>query len=341
MKRRVWRPDHAVAAPFVWFIFFASMAAASMYDGPTTLEKLQASVIAVPPLARHEDLRLHHAENFRLIRHLESGGVRTLLYGGNANLYNIALSEYAALLSMLTEAAAAETWVIPSLGPSYGMMIDQAKILREHAFPTAMVLPPAVASTPAGFATGIRKAVEIYGRPIVLYLKEEQLLDLEHVRRLVDDQLVSWIKYAVVREEPVRDIYLAGLVQAVDPRMVISGIGEQPAIVHRREFGVAGYTSGCVCIAPRLSMEMLQAILAEDWQRAEIIREQFAPLEALRNAISPIRVLHEAVGLAGIASTGPLLPHLSGIADEHRPAVHAAAVRLLAENARSFGDSAG
>ncbi len=72
-----------------------------------------------------------------------------------------------------------------------------------------------------------------------------------------------------------------------------------------RDFGVAGYTSGCVCVAPKLSMDMLRAIQAKDYAKAESIREIFRPLEDLRNGIQPIRVLHHAVAGAGIATTGP------------------------------------
>ena len=62
----------------------------------------------VPPLARNDDLSLNAEENQKLIGHLESGGVSTLLYGGNALLYHIAPSQYADLLGQL-EAWAAET----------------------------------------------------------------------------------------------------------------------------------------------------------------------------------------------------------------------------------------
>ncbi len=55
-----------------------------------TPERLAASVLAVPPLCRNSDLSLAEAENAKLIRHIESGGIRTLLYGGNANFYHIA-----------------------------------------------------------------------------------------------------------------------------------------------------------------------------------------------------------------------------------------------------------
>jgi dihydrodipicolinate synthase/N-acetylneuraminate lyase len=97
----------------------------------------------------------------------------------------------------------------------------------------------------------------------------------------------------------------------VNPNIIVSGIGEQPAIVHLRQFHLNGFTSGCICVRPELSQEMLLAIKAKNWERAEEIRKIFEPLENLRNSINPIRVLHSAVRLAGIADTGPVLPMLS------------------------------
>jgi dihydrodipicolinate synthase/N-acetylneuraminate lyase len=49
---------------------------------------------------------------------------------------------------------------------------------------------------------------------------------------------------------------------------------------------------------------------------------------------SPIRVLHEAVRLAGIADTGPLLPLLSNLPEADHAKVREAAARLLAEDRR-------
>src|SRR5689334_16613521 len=70
-----------------------------------TPDALTGSVLAVPPLARKADYSLNDAENTRLIRHIESGGVRTLLYGGNANFYHLPLDEYDAVLTYLAHAA--------------------------------------------------------------------------------------------------------------------------------------------------------------------------------------------------------------------------------------------
>lgn len=296
---------------------------------PVTPARLAASVIAVPPLARDAGERIVRDENAKIIRHLEAGGISTLLYGGNAILYHIRLSEYAGLLAMLTELPVADTLVIPSVGPSYGMMMDQADALKDFAFPTVMVLPHQGLQTFAGVETGLRRFAEKLGKPIVVYVKAEGYVTPKEIARLVADGLVSWIKYAIVRPNPAEDPFLRELVEAVSPSLIVSGIGEQPAIAHLRDFRLAGFTSGCVCVAPALSQRMLKAIKAGNRAEAERIRVTFKPLEDLRNGISPVRVLHEAVALAGIADTGPILPLLSGLAEAQRKEVGQVARELL------------
>lgn len=301
-----------------------------MQTAPLTLDHLASSVLAVPPLARHPDYRIHAAEQSRIVRFLESGGVRILLYGGNANFYHVGLHEYPHLLDILVETAGADSWVIPSAGPAYGTLLDQAKILRRYPFPAVMVLPLTFPATPAGVEIGVRRFVEALGKPAILYLKQESYLSAKGVERLVGDGVVLAVKYAVVRDSPSRDPFLAELVERVDPRRVISGIGEQPAVVHLREFGLGSFTSGCVCIAPTRSMQLLQALREGEWERAEEIRRKFQPLEELRNRYGPIPVLHQAVSLCGIAETGPLLPLLTNLDQELWPVVE--------EAARALGD---
>ena len=280
---------------------------------PFDADHLRTSVFAVPPLARDAAGAVCASENAKIIRFLEAGGVRSLLYGGNAVFYHIKPSELAGVLSMLTETTGEETVVVPSVGPAYGTAMDQAEVVREFDFPTTMLLPSRDAVDQAGIASGARRIAEAIGRPIVLYIKFDKWLDAELVRALDDDDVISWIKYAVVHEDPSDDDYLRQILDVFPAERVVSGIGEQPAIVHMRDFGVAGFTSGCVCVAPERSMEMLGAILAGEYERAEEIRRWFLPLEDLRNEIHPIRVLHHAVAEAGIANTGPLPPMLSDL----------------------------
>jgi dihydrodipicolinate synthase/N-acetylneuraminate lyase len=196
-----------------------------------------------------------------------------------------------------------------------------------------MVLPQQGITTSAGVATGVRRFAEAAGVPALLYIKHDGYIEPTDAARLCNDGLISAIKYATVRDNPAHDPYLQELVGVVDPALIISGIGEQPAIVHLRDFGLGGFTTGCGCVAPALSQQMLAAIHRHDWAEAERIRRVFRPLEDLRNAISPIRVLHEAVAGAGIAPTGPLLPLLDPVEESHRPAIAAAARALLTAQA--------
>jgi dihydrodipicolinate synthase/N-acetylneuraminate lyase len=93
----------------------------------------------------------------------------------------------------------------------------------------------------------------------------------------------------------------------------VSGIGERPAVVHGRTFGLSGFTTGSGCLAPRLSNALLAAMAEGDWARAETLRAEFLPLEDLRDAWGPARVLHHATELAGIARTGPIPPYVSAL----------------------------
>ena len=182
---------------------------------PVSPADLASSVIAVPPLARHDDLNLNREANATLIHHLESGGVRSLLYGGNANFYNISLGEYVSTLEVLADLAGADTWVIPSVGPDYGKMMDQAAVLRNSPFPTAMALPLGFPATPDGVATGLRRFAEATGKPVLVYIKAENYLRPDLVAKLVADGLVSAIKYALVVKDPAHDPYLRALLEHV------------------------------------------------------------------------------------------------------------------------------
>ena len=291
------------------------------------------TVLAVPPLARNPDLTLSRAGNAALIRHIEAGGVRTLMYGGNANFYNIGLYEYAAAVDLLLELAAPGTWVIPSVGPDFGKMMDQAEVLRGRPLPTAMVLPASVFFTEGGVEAGIRRFTDRLGKPAILYLRVEAYLGPAAVERLAKDGRVKAIKYAIVREDPRQDHYLLELIQRIDRNLIVSGIGERPAIVHLRDFGLASFTSGSVCIAPRLSQAILAAMRRNDYETAERLRAAFLPLEDCRDAYNPVRVLHEAVTLAGIADMGPVLPLMSNL-----DAAYAAKVREAAKALRALND---
>jgi 4-hydroxy-tetrahydrodipicolinate synthase len=256
--------------------------------------------------------------------------VRTLLYGGNANLYHVAVSEYRDLLDLLADAAGAGTRVIPSIGPDYGKMVDQARILAQTRYRTAMVLPLSGFTTSEGVEAGLTRVADAVGMPLTLYIKSENYVELDTLARLIERGTLLAVKYAIVRDNPAEDPYLRRLVQAVPVAKVVSGMGERPALVHLREFGLAAWTTGSGCIAPRMVMALLQAVRTGDTGTAQRLYDAFLPLETLRDEISLIRVLHDAVTFSKIADMGPILPLLSSTPPEHHAKIDHAAQVLLA-----------
>lgn len=308
-----------------------------MKTTPVTLEDLQG-VFAVPPLCRKPAAGrpLDFAENAGLVRHMAAGGLSRFLYGGNAFLYHLTLAEYEALVDWLV---GLEGWVIPSIGPSFGRAMDQAALLRGRRFPAAMALPCGDPRDAAGLAAGLREIADAAGIALILYLKgedgfgAERDAGLDAVARLVDDGVCVAIKYAVVRDDPGVDPYLRALLQRVDRRRVVSGIGERPAIAHMHGFALPGFTTGSGCLAPRLTSALFAACAGGRWDEAEALRAWFLPLEDRRDALGPARVLHAAVELAAIATTGPIPPFVTALGAERRAALEPIARELLRRNA--------
>lgn len=297
---------------------------------PLQVDEFSHSVLAVPPLARRADLSLDDAQNRKLIKHIEAGGFRTLLYGGNANLYHTSIRDYAHLLEQLAADAADTTRVIPAIGPDFGKMMDQAQLLKGTGYRTAMVLPMQGFTTPEGVAEGISRFVDVAGIPVTLYIKSEQYIDIDTLGRLVDEGRIAAVKYAIVRDDPAQDPYLHALVQRITAARVVSGMGERPTLVHLAQFGLASFTTGSGCIAPKACMALLRALKQKDMPRAQAIYDLFMPLETLRDSISLIRVLHDAVTLSGVADMGSHLPLLSASPANRHADIQAAARALLA-----------
>ncbi|MCP3723354.1 dihydrodipicolinate synthase family protein [Paraburkholderia sp. CNPSo 3272] len=301
-----------------------------MNVSPIVESEFASTVMAVPPLARRPDFSLDVEQNRKLIRHMEAGGIRTLLYGGNANLYHVAVSEFRELLDMLADLTAPETRVIPAIGPDYGKMLDQARILAQTQYRTAMVLPLSGFTTPAGVEAGLARIADTAGIPLTLYIKSEDYVDVDTLVRLIDRGTLIAVKYAIVRKDPADDPYLRRLLQSVPASKVVSGMGERPALVHVRDFGLAAWTTGSGCIAANAIMALLKAAKEGRGEEAQRLYDAFMPLETLRDNISLIRVLHDAVTLSGIADMGPILPLLSQSPAEALPAIGDAAKALLA-----------
>lgn len=288
------------------------------------------SVWAVPPLALTADLTVNDAANRRLLGHIAAGGVTTVLYGGNANVYGFTAALFQEVAEAAADWAAADAWVIPSVGPDWGKLMDHAAVLARLDYPAAMALPMFGPSDPAGIERALRTFVDRAGIPLIVYIRATDYLPPVALGRLVADGTVFALKYAAPRPDPAVDPYLQAILEHVPASRVVSGFGEPPALPHMETFGLAGFTAGCVCIAPRRSIAILAALRARDFDTARDLMRPLRDLEALRDTHGPIPVIHAAVALAGVAETGPILPMISDVDPALRGDIEAAATSLLA-----------
>lgn len=291
---------------------------------------LALSIMAVPPLARTAEGQFDDAANGAVIRHLEQGGVTTLLYGGNALAQHWPMSVYADWLDRLEALAASDSWLLPSVGPDAGKLVDQAAILKARKFPVALLLPMGAPLTHAGMADAMRSFTAESGVQLLVYIKTDAYIPAQMLGDLVAEGVVFGVKYAVPRDLGAADPYLTDIIAAIGADRVISGFGEPPAIPHMLNFGLPGFTAGCVCIAPSLSTALFHALQQGDKAKAEDLLRSIQPLEILRGQINEIRVLHEAVALAGLAETGPILLPSSPVPAERRAEIAKAATALRA-----------
>lgn len=293
-------------------------------------DRLGHTVVAVPPVAWSDKLDLAEAENRKLISHIEAGGVGALLYGGNANLYHYDRGRFAALVDLIADAAAPQTNVIPSIGPDFGKLMDEARILRDRRFAGVMALPMTFPTHPAGIEKAIRAAADTLGAPLILYVKREHYLAPDRIASLLADGAVCFVKYAVERSDPAGDQYLSDLCSAIGAGNIASGMGETPIHVHLPQYRLRTYTSGGVCIAPRAAMAILAAYRSGDLEKARRLSAPFLQFERVRAAINGFSVMHDAVTLSGIANMGPILPMAGNVPEDKLAVVQAAVNDLVA-----------
>ena len=298
-----------------------------MKTDPITPADLARSVWAVPPLAQGTNAEIANAA---LARHIEAGGVTTLLWGGNANVYGLDLSGFEAMVEGIPRWAGAGAWAIPAVGPGPGSLRDHARLLRGARFPAAMPLPWTGPAMPEGLEAAIRDFVQVAGMPAILYLRRAGYLPAPRIGAMMADGTLVALKYAIEAPDLAADPWLAELLGHVPAQRVVSGDGEITGIAHMGAHPLAAFTAGAVCIAPRRATSILRAMRAGDRAEAEAAAGPIRALEGLRRRHGPIPVLHEAVSASCIADMGPLGAPFAPLPAAARAEIAAAARALLA-----------
>jgi hypothetical protein len=163
-----------------------------------SIQRSAARVLAVPALCRNADLSLNEART------------RSSSATSNRAWTDAALRRKRQPLPRRDERTrrvvvddrgnrVGDTLVIPSVAPTFGAMMDQAKIVRRHKFPTVMVLPLVGSTTSSGVEAGIRRIRRRGGRAGAAVHQERRVHRGGRGRQLAESRVISGIKYAVVR----------------------------------------------------------------------------------------------------------------------------------------------
>ena len=286
-----------------------------------TAADYRQSVVAVPPVAITSAQAISAEENRRIIDHIVSGGISTMLYGGNANIYHFDERTFRQAIAVIAETCAGRVRLLFSIGPDFGKAMDQIPWVKDAGLRNIMVLPTQFPSDRRGVAEGVRRIADRLGFGVVLYVKRDGYVVPEDLARLVQEGSVAFVKYAVERDRPEADPYLDALIEAVGKELVASGMGETPIHDHIGRRGLATFTSGAVCIAPAAANELLMLYRSGRLEEARRLSEAFLAFERERARLGGIPVLHDAVTISGIADCGPLLPMVSNLDEQGRRAI--------------------
>ena len=306
-------------------------------SSPLTPSEFARSVVAVPPIALDAEGRVAVEANRRLMAHIAAGGITTLLYGGNANLYHYGVALFREALHALHAHRPRSARLLFSIGPDFGKAMDQTVEIRRAGVVDVMLLPTAFPSDPRGVAEGARRLADSLGFGLVLYLKRDGYIDPEALGRLVEDGTVGFVKYAVERAEAGTDAYLDAVIAAVGIGKLASGMGETPIHDHLGRRRLATYTSGAACVAPAAANELLALYRAGRDAEAPRLSAPFLAFERLRTRIGGVATLHDAIGLAGLGDFGPLSPMLSNLTAAEKAGIAPVIAQLVAAEAAATG----
>ncbi len=288
------------------------------------------SVVAVPPIALNREGKIAREANCRIMRHIADGGIKTVLYGGNANLYHFGAEAYREAIVRLFADCPPELTLLFGIGPDFGKAMDQTADILKAEVQNVLLLPMAFPSDPSGVEKGIRLLADRFRFPLVVYIKRDRYLEPRAVESLVSDGCVSFVKYAVEREDPENDAYLDELVAAIGENRIASGMGETPIANHIGKRQLSTFTSGAVCIAPAASNELLHVLRSDNEKGVDELIQPFLEFERIRAELGGTAVLHDGITLSGIADCGPLTPLVSNLDRAGLEAIRPAIAGLLA-----------
>lgn len=257
-----------------------------------------------------------------LVRRLVGAGVRTVTPNGNTSeFYALSEGERRAEAEWAVEEAGPEARVVVGVGGAVSGAVAAAEHAREAGAGMVMVHQP-VSPYVSGegwvaYHRAVAEAVPELG--VVPYVRSGLVGGRELARLGQACPNVIGVKYAVA--DPVRFASVAR--EAGRERFVwVAGLAELYAPAYFA-CGATGFTSGLVNVAPEVSLAMLRALRAGDYQAAMGVWDRIRVFEELRakeQSAFNVSVVKEALAVLGLCRR-QVRPPSSELPEEDRQLV--------------------
>jgi 4-hydroxy-tetrahydrodipicolinate synthase len=288
------------------------------------VERLSA-VIGIPVVPYGEDGEIDHDRTVALAARLISNGVSVLTANGNTGeFYALTPPERRAVLTSVVSARSATSTIVAGVGFDVRTAVADARFARDAGADAIMihqpVLPYLAAEGWIEYNASIANAVPDLG--VLPYLSNPAVSGA-HIARLAERAPnVVGLKYSV--PDPV--VFATTMAQAGDRLLWIAGLAESYAPAYWQA-GARAFTSGLVNVAPAVSLKMLAALRAGDYDEAAVVWHRIRHFEELRardRSANNVSVVKEAMHQLGLCRR------------DVRPPSHVLSAELAAEVAESI-----
>ena len=266
-----------------------------------TLVDRLSTVIGIPVVPYREDGEIDHDRTAELTARRVAGGITALTPNGNTGeFYALSPEERRAVLTSVVSARGTGTTIVAGVGFDVRTAIADARFARDAGADAVMihqpVLPYLAADGWVEYNAAIATAVPDIG--VLPYLSNPAVAGT-HIARLAERAPnVVGLKYSV--PDPV--VFATTRAQAGDGLLWIAGLAESYAPVYWQA-GARAFTSGLVNIAPAVSLRLLAALRAGDYEEATVVWRQIRYFEELRardRAANNVSVVKEAMHQLGL-----------------------------------------
>jgi len=224
---------------------------------------------------RHDAL----AENLRAV--VDAGGRAIIPCGNTGEYYSLTHEERVAVVETTVEAVGDDATVVAGVGGATKTALDLIDRYEAAGADALLVMHPVhTYMHEQGIEAYYRRIVESTDLGVALYKRGPELTR-EHLASLAEYDNVVAVKYAVDDIDAFSEA-----AAAIDGVVWSNGIAERFAPAFAVE-GAEGYTTGIGNFVPEATLALMDALRAEDWERARELRDLLRPYEDLREETGP------------------------------------------------------